>query len=88
MNMWDAGIVGMYLCLLPLNALMKYPPCMLVCLMHLTMHYVKIFNLSIDICPCSWGCLPICLALVASSSPVGGSGMLQSGIRAHVVAWA
>ena len=26
--------------------------------------------------------------LVVSSSPVGGSGTLQCGIRAHVVAWA
>ena len=26
--------------------------------------------------------------MVASSSPVRGSGMLQCGIRAHVVAWA
>ena len=26
--------------------------------------------------------------MVASSSPVGGSGTLQCGIRAHVAAWA
>ena len=27
-------------------------------------------------------------AMVASSSSIGGSGMLQCGIRAHVAAWA
>ena len=34
------------------------------------------------------GCFPICLVLVVSSSPVGGLGTLQIGIRAHVAAWA
>ena len=52
----------------------------------------KLFNISIYPCSCSWGCLPVCLVLVASSSSVGGSGTLQSGIRAcrlqHGPEWA
>ena len=40
--------------------------------------YVKLHGAS---CPYVW-------CLVASSSLVGGSGTLQSGIRAHVAAWA
>ena len=51
--------------------------------MHLSMYFVNLFNLSIYPCSCSWGCFPICLVLVVSSSPVRGSGTLQSGIRAY-----
>ena len=50
--------------------------------MHLIMYYAKLFNINIYPCSCSWGCLPGCLVLVASSSPIGGSGTLQIGIRA------
>ena len=45
--------------------------------MHLSMYYIKLFNISIYPCSCSWACFPIGLVLVASSSPVGGSGTLQ-----------
>ena len=48
----------------------------------------KLFILALYACSCSWGCLPVCLVLVASSSPVRGSGTLQCAIRALVVAWA
>ena len=56
--------------------------------MHLSMHYVKFLISALMSGSCSWGCLPICVVWVASSSPVGGSRTLQSGIRAHVAAWA
>ena len=42
MNMWDAGIVGMYVCLLPLNALMKHTP-VYACMLRIpVMHHVKL----------------------------------------------
>ena len=31
--------------------------------MHPVMHYVQAFNFSIDVCPCSWGCLPVCIGV-------------------------
>ena len=50
-----------------------------LCMMDYVSWYVLClsFYFSIDVCSCSWGCLPICLVLVASSSPVGGSGTLH-----------
>ena len=45
--------------------------CILVCIMF------KLFNISIYPCSCSWGCLPICLVLIASPLPVGGSRTLH-----------
>ena len=81
---WTCGMLEC-ICLLLLNV---EKICILVCFMHLSMCYVKLFNFSIDFCSCSWSCFPVCLVVVASSSPVAGSGTLQSGIRAHVVAWA
>ena len=50
------------------------------CFMHLSRYYVNLFNISIYPCSCSWGCFPVCLVLVASSSSVGGSWTLHSHI--------
>ena len=52
--------------------------CILVCIMF------KLFISALYACSCSWGCL----VLVASSSSVKRSGILQSGIRALVAVWA
>ena len=43
----------------------------------------KIFISALYVCSCSWGCLPICLVLVASSSPIRGSGTLQGDFTAE-----
>ena len=56
--------------------------------MHLSMHYVKFLISAFIPVRVHGGFFPECLVWVASSSPVGGSGTLQSGIRAHVAAWA
>ena len=56
--------------------------------MHLSMHYVKfLISAFIHVCV-HGGYLPVCLVLVASSSPIGESRTLQIGIRAHVAEWA
>ena len=67
------------ICLLPLNV---DGLCILVCVMlsFLISAFVH-FRVHGAVCP-------FCLVLVASSSSVGGSGTLQSGIRTKDAAWA